>query len=112
MRAEIFGVVRWACGDDAQLLGAKTERSERLGDNAGHGPAPRVHTEHACTQNTAAQRTRVHTESELLNDCYSRQIPRSLRRMKSTKCRVSGVGISVSIFDSASFSFRLERYKS
>ena len=43
---------------------------------------------------------------------HSRQIPRSLRLMKSTRCSVSGIGISVSIFASASCSFKPERYSS
>ena len=55
------------------------------------------------------------TDCEALGKCvcplfpYSRQMPRSLRRMKFTRWSVSGVGISVSILVRASSSFRPER---
>ena len=48
------------------------------------------------------------TEDEV-RACHSRQMPRSLRRIKATSRSVSGVGMSVSIFARASSSFRPER---
>src|SRR6266567_977615 len=43
--------------------------------------------------------------------CHSLQMPRSLRRMNSTRRRVCPVGHSASIRNSASSSFRPDRYR-